>query len=86
MHARVWSFFLLFPSLSLPMTDLLIISFHGPQRRSLQTPIHLAQDFPHMTRVIAHPGDAIDELRHPGQRPQLCFPSMSGSPTKQFLL
>ncbi len=86
MHGRFWSFFLLFPGPNLPLTDLFLISFLGPQRRSLQTPIHLTQDFPHMTRVIAHPGDAIDELRYAGQRPQLCFPSMGGSPTKKFLL
>src|SRR5208337_5551110 len=86
-HARqILEFFLLFPRLSLPLTDLLFISFLGLQRRSLQTPIHLTQDFPHMPRVIAHPGDAVDELRYAGQRPQLCFPPMSGSPSKQFLL
>ena len=86
MHGRFWSFFLLFPGPNLPLTDLFLISFLGPQRRSLQTPIHLTQDFPHMTRVIAHPGDAIDELRYAWQRPQLCFPSMGGSPTNKFLL
>lgn len=74
------------PVLLDPAGDRLLIAFGRPPGRPLHRPAQLVQQPPHMTGVVPHPGDPLDHLGHPRQRPQLRrVPVRRGTP-KQLLL
>ena len=86
-HAR-WrlAFFYLRPGLFLPLSDLCIIAFLRSLGRSLQTPPHLSENLPDVTRVIVDTSQAADQLCNSLERPQICRISMGNSATKKLLL
>jgi hypothetical protein len=49
----------------------LLVSFLGPPCRALQAPAHRPKQLPHVPRVVADPGKALDHLSHAGTRPKL---------------
>lgn len=52
------------------MLDRRLVPLLGTFRRPLQRPVERTQEAPDMPRVILHAGQALDEPRDSGQRPQ----------------
>jgi len=86
MPARVELFFYLWPGFLLPLLDLPLVSFLGPQSRSLQAPPHFLHDSPYMTGMIVNISKAADQLRHPRERPEISRVSVGGRTTQEFSL
>jgi hypothetical protein len=64
-------FFYLGPALVDPALDGLVVTLDGLAGRALTAPAHLAEHPPDVAGVIADPGHGLDDLGHPGQRPQI---------------
>src|SRR6266850_2122912 len=62
-------FFNIWPLRSFPTTDGFLIPFYRPAFRTLATETQRTQDSPHMARMVAHPSQVFDQIRHPGQGP-----------------
>jgi hypothetical protein len=53
------------------LLDRALVALAGAARGTLQGPVQAAEQAPHMSRVMADLGKPLDDLRHPGQRPQI---------------
>ena len=69
-------FFYLGPSLIDPLFHFLRIALPGLPGGSLECPVHRSEDLPHMSRVIVHPGQSLDNNRYARKRPQICAKTM----------
>ena len=65
MPASFWLFFYLWPGPFLPLLDLPLVSFLGPQRGSLQIPSHFLHDFPYMPGMVVNISQAAYQSRTP---------------------
>ena len=65
-------FFYLGPSLLDPTLHCLRIALPGSLGWSLQCPVHRSEYLPHMSRVIVHAGQALDNNSYARECPQIC--------------
>jgi hypothetical protein len=64
------AFFYARPVNPLPLPDPLLVALQCPPAGALAGPVELAQDAPHVVRVVAHAGPVLDEVAHPPRGPQ----------------
>src|SRR5437773_83557 len=64
-------FFYCRPLLLQPKLHLFLVALASSLGGTLQTPVHGSQNLPNMTGVIVHPSQALDNLGHARQRPQI---------------
>ena len=74
---RLRAFFYCWPALRHPQTPPLLIAFPRPLGRTLQAPLQSGKKLPYMAGMIANARGLLDHRRHPGQRPQIGFETVS---------
>ena len=83
-HApRRRAFFYLGPAGLHPAGNRLLVPLRRPAGRTLEAPVHGAQDLPDMADVVAHAGDALDDDRDSFERPQIGGKSVGEGPFQQ---
>jgi hypothetical protein len=68
------------PALGDPLPNRLFVSLPRLACWSLQRPAHLAQNPPHVPRMVMNAGHPLDDLCHAWQRPQVCAEPLRPSP------
>jgi hypothetical protein len=68
------------PALGDPLPNRLFVSLPSLARGSLYRPAHLAQNAPHVPRMVMNAGHSLDDLCHARQRPQVGAEPLGPSP------
>ena len=80
------AFFYCRPPFGHPLPSRLLVALPRLLGRPLQAPLHGPQDLPHMSAVIAHSRDPLEEGGNPRQRPQLRSETMGPGSLPQGLV
>ena len=66
-----FAFFYMGPPFGTPLSDAFLVALPGLAFRLLTTPSFLVEDLPDVRRMVVNPEGPGNDLRHPGQGPQI---------------